>query len=431
MRPPQGELLAGRHAHGGTMTRPTVEPARGVVPGAGEDAAAGAIGRSTNGRRVRGSAAARVLLVAGEASGDLHAADLVVALRALLPGVEVVGIGGPRLREVGMRTIADAADVATVGLVEGIGRLGILARAYRSLSRILRRERPDLAIFVDFPEFNLRLARVAKAVGVPVFYYIGPQVWAWRRGRIRTVARRVDALAVVFPFEPPLYASQDLGVEFVGHPLLDRVRATRSRADSLRAYGLDPGRLTVALLPGSRTKEIRYVLPRLLHAARILHRERDCQFVLALASTVDRDEIETRVRGCGVDVRLVADDTYNVIHAADVALVTSGTATLETALLERPMVIVYRLSPVTYALARLLVGVSFIGIPNIVAGRQIVPEFVQGAATGPRIAAAAGAILDDRCARERMVRELAGVRAVLGPPGAAARAADIAHRLLL
>ncbi len=372
----------------------------------------------------------RILLVAGEASGDLHGADLVTALRELEPGVEFVGVGGQRLRAVGMRTIADAADVATVGLVEGLGRLGTLARVYRTLATMLRREPPDLAIFIDFPEFNLRLARIAKRVGVPVFYYIGPQVWAWRRGRIRTVARRVDALAVVFPFEPPLYASQDLGVEFVGHPLLDRVRATRSRTESLQRYGLDPDRLTVALLPGSRRKEIRYVLPRLLAAAEILRRERGCQFVLALAPTVDRDEIETRITACGIDVRVVADDTYNAIHAADVTLVTSGTATLETALLERPMVIVYRLSPVSYAVARLLVGVSFIGIPNIVAGRQIVPELLQGRATGSRIAAAARAIIDDAVVRERMVRDLTGMRGVLGPEGAAARAAAIARRLL-
>jgi lipid-A-disaccharide synthase len=368
--------------------------------------------------------------VAGEASGDLHGADLVAALRGLEPGIEVVGIGGHRLRAVGMRTIADAADVATVGLVEGLGRLGALARAYRTLAAMLRREPPDLAIFVDFPEFNLRLARLAKRAGVPVFYYIGPQVWAWRRGRIRTVARRVDALAVVFPFEPALYAAENVGVEFVGHPLLDRVRATRGREESLERYGLDPARLTVALLPGSRRKEIRYVLPRLLGAAEILRRERGCQFTLALAPTVARDEVEAEIARRGLDVRIVGDDTYNLIHAADLALVTSGTATLETALLERPMVIVYRLSPVTYALARVLVGVSFIGIPNIVAGRRIVPELVQRSATAPRIAAAARAILDDAAGRDRMVRDLSRVRESLGSEGAAARAAALARRLL-
>lgn len=378
----------------------------------------------------RGSARRRVLLVAGEASGDLHGADLVAALRARVPDLEVVGLGGDQLRLVGMRTIADAADVATVGVVEAVGRLGVLARTYRALARMLQRERPDLVILIDFPEFNLRLARIAKRYGVPVFYYIGPQVWAWRPGRVRTVARRVDALALVFPFEPPLYAARCPEAAFVGHPLLDRVRATRSRAESLGRYGLDPNRLTVALLPGSRRKEVRYVLPRLLDAAEILRQERPCQFTLALAPTVPEKAVEAEIAGRDIDVRIVTDDTYNMVHAADVALVASGTATLETALLERPMVIVYRLSPVTYTLARLLVGVRFIGIPNIVAGREIVPELVQGSATGHRIAAAARAIIDDASGRERMVRELAAVRNVLGPEGASGRAAEMARRLL-
>jgi lipid-A-disaccharide synthase len=360
----------------------------------------------------------------------LHGADLVVALRKLIPDLEVVGLGGDRLRAAGMQTVADAADVATVGAVEAVGRLGTLVRTYRALARMLRQDPPDLAVLIDFPEFNLHLARVAKRRGVPVFYYIGPQVWAWRRGRIRTVARRVDALALVFPFEAPLYEAQCPGAEFVGHPLLDRVRATCSREDTLTRYGLDPKRLTVALLPGSRRKEIRYVLPRLLDAAAILGRELGCQFTLALAETVDRREVSAQVARRGMAVRVVDGDTYNVIHAADLVLVASGTATLETALLERPMVIVYRLSTFSYTLARLLVGVRFIGIPNIVRGYEIVPELVQGSATGPRIAAAARDILADASVQDRIVRELSKVRSELGSGGAAARAAEIARRLL-
>jgi len=348
----------------------------------------------------------------------------------MIPDIEVVGLGGERLRQAGMRTVADVAEVATVGVIEAVGRLRTLARTYRTLSRMVRDDKPDLLILVDFPEFNLRLARVANRAGVPVFYYIGPQVWAWRRGRVRTVARTVDALALVFPFEAPLYASQCRAAEFVGHPLLDRVGTTRSRADTLALYGLDTARVTIALLPGSRRKEIRYVLPRILAAAKILGRERECQFVLALAQTVERSEVEDQVARSGVEVRLIEEDTYNVIHAADLVLVASGTATLETALLERPMVIVYRLSPLSYALARLLVGVRFIGIPNIVRGSQVVPELVQGLATGSRIAAAAGAILDDAAKREYMVRELAEVRSALGSGGAATRAAEMARRLL-
>jgi len=192
----------------------------------------------------------RLLLVAGEASGDLHGADLVRVLRASVPDLEVFGVGGERLREAGMETVADVGQVATMGL-KATGRLRALWHAYRTLARRLRGDPPDLCVLIDFPEFNLRLARVAKRAGVPVLYYIGPQVWAWRRGRVRKIARRVDRLAVVFPFEPALYAPRLAGVEFVGHPLLDRVHVTRGRAETLAAHGLDPGRRTVLLLPGA------------------------------------------------------------------------------------------------------------------------------------------------------------------------------------
>jgi len=373
----------------------------------------------------------RLLLVAGEASGDLHAADLVGALRTSLPDLEIFGLGGERLREAGMHTVADASDVATVGLTQAGGRLRTLWRAYRALARRLRDDPPDLCVLVDFPEFNLRLARRAKRAGVPVLYYIGPQVWAWRRGRVRKIARRVDRLAVVFPFEPALYAGRLPGVEFVGHPLLDRVRVTRSRVDTLRAHGLDPGRRTVLLLPGSRPSEIDYLLPRLLDAVRLLAADRRLQFPLALAHTLSGDDVRRRIAAAGVDVPVIEGDTYNLIGAADVALVSSGTATLECALLELPMVIVYRLGPLSYVLGRLLVrGVKFIGMPNIVAGRAVVPELLQGRATGARIAAAARAVLDDPSRHAAMVEALRDVRTRLGRGGAAGRAAAIALEML-
>jgi lipid-A-disaccharide synthase len=373
----------------------------------------------------------RVLLVAGEASGDLHGADLVRALRVSLPDLEVFGLGGERLREAGMQTVADASDVATVGLTQAGGRLRILWRTYRALARRLREDPPDLCVLIDFPEFNLRLARLAKRAGVPVLYYIGPQVWAWRRGRVRKIARRVDRLAVVFPFEPALYAARLPSVEFVGHPLLDRVRVTRGRDDTLRAHGLDPTRRTVLLLPGSRPSEIDYLLPQLLDAVRLIGRDGRVQFPLALAHTLSADEVRRRVRAAGVDVTVLEDDTYNLIAASDLALVSSGTATLECALLERPMVIVYRLGPLSYGLGRLLVrGVRYIGMPNIVADREVVPELLQSQASGPRIAAAAEAILADPIRYARMVEDLREVRRRLGRGGAAGRAAAIALEML-
>ena len=373
----------------------------------------------------------RLLLVAGEASGDLHAADLVRTLRASLPDIEVFGLGGERLREAGMETVADASDVATVGLTQAAGRLRALWRAYRTLARRLREAPPDLCVLVDFPEFNLRLARLAKRAGVPVLYYIGPQVWAWRRGRVRKIARRVDRLAVVFPFEPALYAGRLPNVEFVGHPLLDRVRPTRGREETLRAHGLDPGRRTVLLLPGSRPSEIAYLLPPLLDAVRRLATDPRLQFPLALAHTLSAADMRERLRAAAVDVRVAEGDTYNLIAAADLALVSSGTATLECALLERPMVIMYRLGPLSYGLGRVLVrGVRWIGMPNIVADREVVPELLQRRVTGARIAAEARVLLDDPVGYATMVEGLRDVRRRLGRGGAARRAAAIALEML-
>ena len=382
-------------------------------------------------RALSAPARRRVLLVAGEASGDVHGADLLAALRLQVPQVEVFGIGGPRLRAAGMETIADVGEVATVGVTEVVGRLRALVRAYRTLTRALRTDPPDLCVLIDFPEFNLRLARVAKRAGVPVLYYIGPQVWAWRRGRVRKIARRVDRLAVVFPFEPDLYAERLPGVEFVGHPLLDRAVVTRPREETLRAHGLDPARRTVLLLPGSRVKEIDYLMPPMLDAVQRLLRTGSYQFVLGLAHTLPHDLVEARLGSLRGDVRLVSGDTYNLIGAADIALVTSGTATLECALLECPMVIVYRVSAVTFALGRLLVrGVRHVGMPNIVAGPEAGPELLQRRATGVAFAAAARAILEQPARRAAIVEDLREVRRRLGRGGAAGRAAAIAIELL-
>jgi lipid-A-disaccharide synthase len=374
---------------------------------------------------------ARVLLVAGEASGDLHGADLLAALRTHRPDVQVFGIGGERLREAGMETVVDSGEVATVGVTEVVRTGRTLLRAYRTLTRRLRQDPPDLCVLIDFPDFNLRLAHVAKRAGVPVLYYIGPQVWAWRRGRVRKIARRVDRLAVVFPFEPELYSQRLAAVEFVGHPLLDRVHRTRGREETLRAHGLDPARRTVVLLPGSRPNEIEAMLARLLEAVRLLDPTGQAQFPLALAHTLSRSEIEARVRAAGVDVPVIAGDTYNLVGAADLALVCSGTATLECALLECPMVIVYRLAGLSYAVARLLVrGVRYVGMPNIVAGREVVPELLQGRATPANIAAAARAILDDPRRHAAIVEDLRDVRRRLGRGGAAGRAAAMALEML-
>ena len=368
----------------------------------------------------------RILLVAGEASGDIHGGDLVSALKRQAPQVEVFGVGGPALQAAGMETLVDTATIAGMGLVEARDKLGALIRTYRQLKHILHTDPPDLLILIDFPEFNLRLAKIAKKVGVRVFYYISPQVWAWRRRRVYTIAKRVDQLAAIFPFESAFYAAHGCSVEFVGHPLVDRVRPTRSREETLPQYGFDPTRKLIALLPGSRAQEIRYLLAPMLGAASLLGNA--YQYVVAAAPTLSTHEVRAHTKD--TSVRVIQGDTYNLVHAADLALVASGTATLETALLGRPMVIVYRLAPLTYLLARLLVDVPFIGMPNLIAEQRVVPELIQGQVTPEHIATEARRLLTDAQAYSVAQEGLREVRHRLGGGGAAARAAALVVEML-
>lgn len=376
----------------------------------------------------------RILLVAGEASGDAHGADLVTALKQHAPQLEIFGVGGPALRAAGMQTLVDSAAIAGMGLVEARDKIGNLLGAYRQLTTILRTQSPDLLVLIDFPEFNLRLAKIAKQAGVRVFYYISPQVWAWRKRRVYTIAKRVDQLAVVFPFESEFYARYGCAVEFVGHPLVDRVHPTQSREETHQRYQLDPQRPTIAILPGSRAQELRYLLEPLLGAAAQLGR--DYQFVVAVAATLERVTVEREIEKhispalSALRVVVVQDNTYNVVHASDLALVASGTATLETALLERPMVIVYRLAPFTYALARLFVRVPFIGMPNLIAGQRIVPELIQSAVTPSRIAEEARQLLSNPQAYSVAQDGLREVRRRLGDGGAAERTATLILAML-
>lgn len=371
----------------------------------------------------------RILLVAGEASGDVHAADLIRELTRLLPSATFRGIAGAGARAEGMETIVDVGEVAAMGLTELAEKGRNLWRAYRLCRRELVSAPPDLLVLIDYPEFNLALARVARRRGVPVFYYVSPQVWAWRRRRVRKILRRVDRLAVIFPFERGVYGGSDK-VEFVGHPLLDRVRARRSREETLARHGLRADRRLVALLPGSRRREVELLLPEMAAAAERLAAARALEFAISIAPTISRELVERVLGPRAGRFAIVENDTYDLVAASHLVLAASGTVTLETALLERPMVLMYRVSRLTYAIARLVVDVPAIGMPNLVAGRTIVPELIQGEARAERIFEEAAAILDDPERTRRMVAELAGVRAALGEGGAAARAARLAADLL-
>lgn len=370
------------------------------------------------------------MLVVGEASGDLHGSRLVRALRQKEPDLEISAVAGRALRGERVKVLFDVDRLTGMGFSELAGNLANLWRAYSLLKRELNERRPDLLILIDFPEFNLRLARIAKRLRIPVLYYISPQVWAWRKRRVAEIARSVDCMAVVFPFEVPLYKKAGLRVEFVGHPLLEIARTTRSREVTLAALGLDPLKLTVAMLPGSRRREVAYHLPVMMEAAELLQREMAVQFVVVRASTVHDNGAAPAPPQSAIRVSISDGDVYNVLHACDLAWTASGTATLETGLMLRPMIIVYRLARLTYVLARLLVRVEHVGMANILAGERVVPELIQAEMTARRIVEESRAILGHRGARERIVAKLAAVRDRLGAPGAAARVADLALEIM-
>lgn len=375
------------------------------------------------------SAKKNILIVAGEASGDLHGSKVVEALRQLDPQVRIAGMGGNHLRRAGAEVLIDSSRLAVVGITEVLGRLGDLIRAYRKLKELIRSQEIGLLILIDFPDFNLGLAGVAKEAGVPVLYYISPQVWAWRSGRIQKIVQRVSRMAVIFPFEVALYQEAGLNAEFVGHPLMD----TLGQAENLslsREEGWS-GNPLIALLPGSRQKEVKALLPEMVRAAEIITRKRpEVGFLLALAPTIARKDVEEMPPFGGVRVRVVEGMTYQAIRAADLAWVASGTATLETAILGKPMVIAYQVSPLSYWVGRAMIRVKWIGLVNLVAGRTLVPELIQKEARGERIAEEALKILEDEPYRRGMIEGLAEVKQKLGSPGASERVARMAMEML-
>lgn len=366
------------------------------------------------------------MLVVGEASGDIHGAHLAEALLQRDPDLSLFGVGGEQLQKLRFDALVSVSRLAAMGLVELAGNIKNLWNAYQLLRRALRERKPNLLVLIDFPDFNLRLARSAKRLGIPVLYYVSPQIWAWRKGRVRQIARWVDRMAVVFPFETRFYQSHGVNVTFVGHPLLDTVRVTETRDAVLAKLGLDARKPVIALLPGSRRREVAYHLPVMAEAAAQLRRERDIQFLCVRASTVDNSTLELGCRQAGIDIPIVDRDRYDAVNAADLVWTASGTATLETALLLKPMVIVYRLSWLTYWLARLLVRVEHIGMVNLIAGERVVPELVQSKLQPEGIVEESRRILDHPEIRCRIVAKLSNLRNQLGSPGAARRVADLA-----
>lgn len=374
----------------------------------------------------------RVLISCGEASGDLYAGALVEALRRLDPAIRVSGLGGERLRAAGADLVGDYRGLTVTGLVEAAV---VLRRSWRMLDAIgaaARELRPDVFVAIDFPDFNFRLLPVMRRLAVPIVYYVSPQLWAWRPNRIYTLKKYVDQMLVIFPFERAIYERAGVPVEFVGHPLIDLARPTERRDEFLAAHGLTSDRPVLAILPGSRPSELRHNLPVMAAAVPLIAREiPGLQVVVGRAPALE-DQLFAPlgpVRAFGVPVRVVSGATDDVLASSDAVVTASGTATVQAALHGRPMVIVYRLSPLTYRIGRAFVRVGHYGMVNLVAGRVVVPELIQDAFTPAAVTREAVSLLTDAARAEAMRRDLADVRAKLGGPGASRRAAEAVLRL--
>ena len=368
----------------------------------------------------------RIMIVAGEASGDIYGADLVTESNKLATDIHFSGIGGTRMREAGVETLVDSSDMAVVGLVEVIKHFDVISSAFRKLKQILLDTPPDLLILIDYPGFNLRLAKVAKKAGVKVLYYISPQIWAWRQGRVKKIARLVDHMAVILPFEAAFYEKAGVPVTFVGHPMLDLVKVAIDRSAAATSFNLDPAQKIVGLFPGSRRNEIERLLPVIIGAAtKLKERFPDIQFILPLASTLSNDDIIPQLKAAGLGVTTTRDRIHDMIRACDAVISVSGTVTLEIALVGTPMVIIYKLSPLTYQIAKRLVKVPNIGLCNIVAGETVVKELIQDDANSEEIATEISALLTNQSYHSSIVGKLGEVRSKLGRNKASARVAQL------
>jgi lipid-A-disaccharide synthase len=370
----------------------------------------------------------QILISAGEASGDMYAARLATALRARAD-VQLFGMGGPRMREAGVELVADCSEVALVGIVEIAKKYPALRRVWKRILNEAERRKPRLAILTDFPGFHLRMARALKSQGVPSVYFVCPQFWAWRPWRANLVRRRFVRGLCIFPFEEEWYRSRGVKADFIGHPLVGNVAAKRTRVQFAADYQLDARKPIVAILPGSRSGEIAHHMPTLMQACRLIQKTHSVQFVLALAPGVNKSQIAPYLTP-EVPMIAVEDATYDALGAADLSIVSSGTATVEAALMDAPMIVVYRLAPLTASIARVLVRTPMFAMVNLIAGTRIVPELVQNDFTPERLAGEAARLLDSPEARTEIKRGLAEVREKLGPPGAVERAADLIASML-
>ena len=358
-----------------------------------------------------------IFLSAGEASGELYGAMLIEAVRAARPDARFFGLGGKAMETAGCECVVRTEDIAVMGITEVLRHMPRIYGEYRRLLRSIRARKPDVAVLIDFPDVNFRLARELKKLGVPVLYFVSPQLWAWKQYRVRWVRERVSKMLVIFPFEEKYYREHGVDVEFVGHPLADLPLPSISRQDFANRHGLDPSKEWIGLLPGSRAKELRHNLPVMIAAANLLGKS--YEYVLPAAATLDPEWIQMMVaqsrpaqHGAGVAIRVVKDARATLYHAR-ASVVASGTATVEAALIGNPFIAVYRLSKFSYAVASRLVDLPHVAMANLIAGKRIVPELIQEEFTAERVASSLQPLLEESDARMNMIRELAGARNAL------------------
>jgi len=368
----------------------------------------------------------KVMISVGEASGDLHGASVATALRNIQPGIKLLGMGGQAMRSAGVEIVHDIADLGVIGFVEVIKNLPRLFKLRDSLVELMAAERPDVLVVIDYPDFNMRLAEKAKRLGIPVVSYISPSAWAWRKGRAKNVAKLVNRLAAIFPFEADVYREAGANVTFVGHPLLDIVQPCLTKTEAYNFFKAKSDQPIVLLLPGSRNQEINTLLPVMLEAGeKIVEQVPDCQFFLPVASTISREMLQNILSQYKLKVNLTNEYTYDLMAIADSAIAASGTVTLEAALLKLPSVVIYKLAALTYLLGKFLVKIPHFSLPNIIAGRQIIPELLQDQANAANIAQEVLAMLQNDTEKKRLQQDLAEVRHKLGDVGAVERVAQV------
>ncbi len=372
-----------------------------------------------------------LLFSAGESSGDQHAANMFLELKAQQPTIKGIGMGGVKMAQAGIDIHYDSAGIGVIGVVEVIKHYGEIRRALKLMQQLLLTERPDLLVCVDYKEFNLKLARFAKQQGIKVLFYVSPQIWAWRPGRVKTYGKAIDMMAVIFPFETAYYDAEQVPVRYVGHPSVDKVHANHSRPENCIRFGLNENKPIIGLLPGSRANEIKRLLPIMLEAAKQLQSEiPDIQFILPQADSITDTLLNEYLGVSACRINVIKNQPYDVMQCCDAIMTTSGTATLEVALMSIPMVITYKLTTITYWLGRWLVNTPFIGLPNIVLGKLAIKELIQHDATPEHIVIEIKRILLDKSYSDTMRADLLLVKELLGQGGGSTNMANLALEML-